>query len=141
MAIAGAVALLLLLIPISYQASPEWSVTVVDQIGHPLQGMLVRLDYENYSVENTSHEQDLYTDANGRVIFPAHREAASTLSRCYYTSHSAMALAHASFGPIAYINVFGNGRQGSATSDGVIYIWNVYPRSVCSTIMAKPLKQ
>ena len=127
---------LLLLVPVPYLASPRWSVTVVEENGNPLQGMLFRLDYENYSVENISHEQDLYTDTNGRATFPAHREAASVLSRCYYTVRSATALAHASFGPSAYVNVFGHGREGSATSNGVIYFWNGHPESVTSTIVA-----
>ena len=65
------IVLLALLIPIPYLASPQWTIVVTDERGHPLQGLLLRLSYENYSVEDTDHEMDLYTDSAGRVIFPA----------------------------------------------------------------------
>lgn len=111
LSIAAAVFVIVLLIPIPYLASPDWTVRVTDEAGHPLAGILVRLSYENYSVENTSHEVDVNTDANGLATFSAKKNSASLLSRCYYTVHSAMALAHASFGPSAYVLVFGNGRE------------------------------
>lgn len=131
----------ILLVPIPYLASPEWSVTVTDEAGHPLSGMLVRLNYENYSVENNGHEIDLYTNASGRVAFPARRRFALTLSRCYYTALSASALAHASFGPSAYVDAFGPGLEGSAMSNGAIYFWKGDPDKVNTTIISKPIRQ
>lgn len=125
------------LFPIPYLASPEWTVTVVDESGKPLQGMLVRLDYENYSVENTSHTQDLTTDSAGKVTFPEHRLAATTLSRAYYTTRDLTALAHAGFGSNAYVNAFGQGLQGEAESNGVTTFWTGHPAHMESTIIAK----
>ena len=129
----------LLLIPIPYLASPEWSVTVVDEVGNPISGVVVRLNYENYSIENYSHEQDLVTDANGHVTFPAHRSSASMLRRCYFTAKSALALAHASFGPQAYVNASGKGREGSVISNGVITNWTGHPDRINSRIVATPI--
>jgi hypothetical protein len=137
--IGAAVLVAISLIPIPYLASPEWTVTVTDETGHSLPGMLVRLSYENYSVENSDHGIDLTTDAGGRVVFPAQKRTALIMSRCYYTTMSAMALAHASFGPSAYVLVFGGGREGSVnSSDGSVYFWTGHPDRVTSTIVARP---
>ena len=68
----------LLMLPIPYLASPEWTVLVTDEAGHPLQGMLVRLDYENYSTESNSHEVDLTTDSNERTTFSAKHGVCTT---------------------------------------------------------------
>ena len=136
---AVAAVLILLLIPIPYLASPQWTVIVTDEAGHPLEGMLVRLDYENYSVENTSHELEGHTDASGRTVFPPKRRIVPMISRCYFTIVSAMALAHASFGPSAYVLVFGQGREGSVNSaDGSVYFWDGHPDRVTSTVVARP---
>ena len=136
--IGAAVLVVVSLTPIPYLASPEWTVTVTDESGKPLDGMLVRISYENYSVENDDHGIDLYTSGNGRVVFPAQRRTANLISRCYYTTLSAMALAHASFGPSAFVNVFGEGREGEAVENGVVYFWNGKPDRISSTIIAKP---
>jgi len=128
------------LFPIPHLASPEWTVTVVDEAGKPLQAMTVQLNYENFSVEETSHEQALTTDATGTVTFPPHRLAATTRARVYYTARSATALAHASFRPNAYMNAFGNGREGSAKTGGVITFWTGHPDHMESTIVAKRQK-
>jgi len=129
----------LLMLPIPYLASPEWTVLVTDEAGHPLQGMLVRLEYENYSTESNSHEVDLTTDSNGRTTFSANMGFAPLLSRLFYTARSAAALAHASFGPTAYVLVFGDGREGSINSDGgTVYFWNGKPKRLASTVIARP---
>ena len=119
--IAGAV-LAAMLIPIPYQASPEWTVTVTDEAGRPLSGMQVSLSYENYATESTSHEINLITGDDGRVNFPANMGFAPLLSRCYFTARSASAVAHASFGSSAFVTVFGDNREGSVNSaDGSVY--------------------
>jgi len=133
----GAV-LILLLIPIPYLASPKWTVTVTDEAGHPLQGMVVRLDYENCSVENSSHELEQLTDASGRAVFPPQTRIALMMSRCYFTTLSAMALAHASFGPSGYVLVIGKNREGSVNSaDGSVFFWKGQPDRVTSTVVAR----
>jgi hypothetical protein len=114
--ISAAVVLALTFIPVPYLASPEWSILVVDENGNPLPGMLVRLEYQNFSVEQDAHEEDRTTDEHGQATFPSHKLSASILRRCYYTVKSALALAHASFGPNAYVLAFGDHLEGDATS-------------------------
>jgi len=133
-------ALSLLLIPVPYLACPQWTVTVTDEAGRPLSGMLVRLNYENYSVENISHEVDFYTGEKGQVAFPSERRFASLLRRCWFTTLSAAAFVHASFGPTAYVNAFGMGREGSAVSDGLVYVWKGHPDRLNTTIIATVIK-
>src|SRR5450432_2023982 len=55
--------------PTTTAQSPMWDVWVLDQSGQPLQGMTVRLTYQNYSAESGSHSEDLQTDASGHVLF------------------------------------------------------------------------
>lgn len=130
--------LLVLLIPIPYLASPEWTIVVRDEAGHPLEGMLLRLSYQNYSVEGADHESELYTDPDGTATFPAHRSSAPLLRRCYYTVRTAMTLTHASFGPSAYVLVFGQGREGSInTPEGTVYFWTGKPDRISSTVVAR----
>lgn len=130
--------LALTLIPIPYLASPEWSVLVVDESGNPIPGILVRLEYQNYSVERGGHEEDRTTDEHGRATFPSHKSSASTLRRCYYSAQSAMALAHASFGPNAYVLAFGDHLEGDATTGGFITFWTGHPDRMESQIIAHP---
>ena len=139
-AIVAAGILVATLIPIPYLASSEWSVMVVDEGGKPIQGLLVRLDYQDFSTERVSHEEDRNTDESGRATFAMHRSSASALRRCYYTALSATALAHASFGPSAYVNVFGDHFEGSATNGRFVYFWTGHPDRVESRIIAHPMK-
>ena len=57
-----------MLLPISYMASPDWEVLVVDEQGKPLQGMTVRLSYRNYSAELLDHGIDGVPTARGSVL-------------------------------------------------------------------------
>src|SRR5262249_42874489 len=105
----SAILLVILLIPIPYLAAPEWNVRVTNEAGEPLPGMRVRLSYQNYSVENEDHVIERISDANGAVSFPAIKSSASTLRRIYFSTRSAMALAHGSFGPHVWVTTFGHG--------------------------------
>jgi len=119
----GAV-LILLLIPIPYLASLKWTVTVTDEAGHPLQGMVVRLDYENYSVENSSHGFEQLTSASGRAVFPRQTRIALMMTRCYFTPLSANGIRTCQLRPSAYVPVFGKDREGSVNSaDGSVFFW------------------
>ena len=51
--------------PTTTPESPEWEVWVVDQAGQPIEGMTVRMTYQNYSAEIESHPDDRTTDAKG----------------------------------------------------------------------------
>jgi hypothetical protein len=128
----------LALIPIPYLAAPQWSVHVVDEKGRQIEAMTVRLVWENYSVETTSHEQDLRTDRNGEVIFPSHRSSSSILRRSFYTMLSSMALAHASYGPHATVFAFDQVREGSAADGGMITDWAGKPAEMRSEIVVQP---
>lgn len=137
-AVAAALLLAILLVPIPYLAAPEWRVRVTDEAGAPLAGMRVRLSYQNYSVENEAHVIEQISDANGTASFPVVYSSASLLGRIYFTSRSAAALAHGSFGPHDWVTVFGQGRVGYADSNGSILNWTGKPEHVNSTIVAKP---
>lgn len=49
---------------------PEKRVLVMTKDMHPVQDALVRQSWQNYSLERVGHEEDLRTDAHGRVTFP-----------------------------------------------------------------------
>ena len=122
--------------PITSPATPHWEVWVVDENGHALQGMTVRLVWENYSAESESHEQDLRTDENGYVVFPARTFKASALRRLFGTIRAARAGVHASFGPHAYVFAFGRGLEGDAVAHGYITDWTGKPDEMQSRIVA-----
>jgi hypothetical protein len=94
--------------PWRYLASPEWEVQVIDPYGNPVPGISTRLVYENYSVENRSHEITLKTDERGQAIFSPQHERASAFQWVFFTASSAVAIAHASFGRSAFVLAFGD---------------------------------
>lgn len=61
---------LLLLFPFKVMVVPEQRVLVVTNNMHPVRDALVRQSWRNYSLEGEGHEEDLPTDAHGRVTFP-----------------------------------------------------------------------
>lgn len=113
---------------------------MVDETGQSLAGMTVRLTWENYSVENTGHEQDLESDQNGNVVFPPHRSSATLLRRVFYTVLSSTALAHASFGPHAFVFAFGEGREGDVVNGDIVVSWNGTPDQINSQVVALRVK-
>jgi hypothetical protein len=127
------------LIPIPYLAAPTWQVWVVDEAGVPIEGMTVRRVYQNYSTERQDHTEDQITDKRGYAAFPARRSSASTVRRCIFTSLSALALVHASFGPHSYVFAYGNGREGSAVSGQYVTDWTGWPEYMKSRITAELL--
>ena len=134
-----AVLVLACLIPQRYLASPDWKVKVFDLSGKPLQNVSVRLNFQNYSVEDTWHEEDQLTDAIGYVHFPERRGWTMLLLRAFYTLKSAQALAHASFGPHAYVFAFHDGLEGNVVTPlSYIYDWTGQPSHIESSITLKP---
>lgn len=123
--------------PVRYLAAPLWSVSVVNDDLRPMSAMNVRLIYQNYSVENSSHEITLITDRNGRVQFPAQYGRASLLNLLYYSGLSATAGVHASFGWHAGVFVFGDGYSGDAVNGLYIADWRGAPGFIHSTIVAR----
>ncbi|MGA7341402.1 MAG: hypothetical protein WBE72_08775 [Terracidiphilus sp.] len=139
--LAAAAALLALsFIPLPYLASPEWNVTVVDETGKPLQGMTVRMTWENYSVESTGHKEDLLTNGSGQVHFYKRLSWASAIQRCFFTLQSAAALAHASFGSHRTVFAIGKGREGNAVSGQYVTDWTGHPDYLESKIVATLIK-
>src|SRR6185503_5204200 len=58
------------LFPFKTTVVPETHVLVVTNDMHPIKDALVRQSWQNYSLEREGHEEDLPTDAHGRVTFP-----------------------------------------------------------------------
>jgi hypothetical protein len=126
------------LVPFASPHCPDWTVSVVDQQDQPIPGMTVRLSYQNYSIEDQSHEMDRITDQRGQVTFPAQTIHASLLRRCYYTVLSARAGVHASFGPSAYAFAFDKGMEGSDVDPkpGILAVsWSGTPGQMQSRIV------
>jgi hypothetical protein len=117
---------------------PTWGVQVVDDSGHPLQGMTVRLSYKNYSGESESHHEDLQTDAKGYVLFHQKSLRAPGVRRALAIVGSATGGVHASFGPHAWVWTFGKGLEGIAVNDGHVTDWTGSPSQMTSKIVAKP---
>ena len=123
-------------VPISYLGAPIWVVLVVDERGQPLEGITVRLTYQNYSAEPMDHRQDLITDSRGLVEFPSHAGSCSIAQYVWYTILAARAGIHASFGRHASVFAFGQGREGSAVDNGVLTDWTGSPGQMESWITA-----
>ena len=139
--LAGTATILVLAIvlfwPIPYAAAPKWEVWVVDEVGAPLEGMAVRLYYQNYSAETTGSEMDAVTDSQGHAQFSMQLASASAARYIVYSCRSAMAGVHASFGRHAGVFAYGQGRDGSATTGEAITDWTGSPEEIQSRIVAR----
>lgn len=130
---------MLLLWPIPYTAAPAWEVWVEDEAGRPLEGMKVRLSYQNYSAESKGHELNAITDGNGHVYFPTQMASASIARYAVYSAWSATTGIHASFGRHASVFTFGQGRDGSPAADNAVTDWTGAPPEMKSRIVARRL--
>jgi hypothetical protein len=92
-------------IPFETSVVPLWKIKVVDSSGNPLGGIGVRQVWQDYSTESSSHEQDLITDSNGYVIFPARSVKAGLLRRLVYPIINLLSGAHASWGASSWVIV------------------------------------
>jgi hypothetical protein len=128
------VAIIVLLWPIRYLASPQWDVVTVNRDGSTYGGVNVRLVYVNYSVETNSHEVTLRSDSNGHVFFPAIYDSASLLARGFYMASAATDGIHASFGRHAHVFAFGTGVV-ETVGDGTD--WQGSPAAMQSKIVVR----
>ncbi len=106
----AAVILVAAFIPLPQTVAPAWTITTLDAARRPLTGVTVREVWQQYSLDDSSHEEDRFTDANGKVQFPR---------RMYWTSFGGRFLGcvrqvgsggvHASCGPHSYLVAFGHG--------------------------------
>ena len=93
------VVMLLLLYPFKTTVVPEQPVLFVTDDMHPIRGALIRESRQNYSLEREGHEEDLPTDAHGRVTFPIRTMRAPLVLRALGPLASVAGQGvHASFG-------------------------------------------
>src|SRR6478672_4758177 len=71
----------LILFPFKKTVVPSTRVLVVTRDMHPVKDALVRQTWQDYSLEKTGHEEDLRTDFQGRVTFPARTVRANLVWR------------------------------------------------------------
>jgi hypothetical protein len=102
-------------------------VCVVNPSNYPVSGILVRESYQNYSAESEGYEENMYTNAQGCVHFPAKRTRASALRRAAAILASATGGGHASFGPYSYVTAFSEGNRGDDIRGGYEYAWQGSP--------------
>jgi len=88
----------------------ERDVLVVTRAGNPIQGVLVRQSWKNYSLESSGHEEDKLTGEDGRVSFPPRTLRANFLLRAIRPIANLLGQGvHASFGVHTDIIVLGDG--------------------------------
>ncbi|MEA2205183.1 MAG: hypothetical protein QOE77_1959 [Blastocatellia bacterium] len=114
--VAAAVVLaVVLLYPFERKLVPETHVLVVTNDMHPVRNALVRQIWQDYSLERYGHEEDLPTDANGRVTFPTRTIRAPLLVRLLGPVMSIAGQGvHASFGLQTDMFIF---QKGTASTD------------------------
>ena len=94
-----------MLFPFPKTLVPAQQVLVTTKNMHPISGALVRQIWRDYSLEFDGHEEDLATNAQGRVIFPPRKIMAPLIWRLVgpLTSIAGQGV-HASFG--VHIDMF-----------------------------------
>src|SRR5947209_4423183 len=108
--ILAAVALASTFIPLPRIVAPDWTITTLDPARRPLIGITVREVWQQYSVEDSSHEEDRLTDINGEVNFPRRTYWTSIGGRFFgCTRQIISAGVHASCGPHSFLVAFGKG--------------------------------
>jgi hypothetical protein len=105
----------ILVYPFESTTVPERKIRALDEAGNAAEGVLVRQHWQNYSVESSGHEQDLITDFNGYVSFPARLVRASLIQRTIRSIVNLGAFSHASYGPNARVVAWGESTQGSVS--------------------------
>jgi hypothetical protein len=98
------------LYPFKSTIVPSRNVLVVTEDWDPIQGVLVRQSWQNYSLEARGHEEDKLTDDNGRVSFPRRAVRANLLWRAFRLIANIMGQGvHASFGVHTDVIALGEG--------------------------------
>jgi hypothetical protein len=109
---------ILLLYPFKTTVVPEKRVLVATNDMHPVRDALVRQIWQNYSLEREGHEEDLPTDAQGRVTFPARTIRAPLVWRLLGPLASIAGQGvHASFG--VHTNMFPLPNSGTEVSSEI----------------------
>jgi len=107
-----AVVAVLMLYPFKTTVAPEQRVLVVTNDMHPVQGVIVRQSWQNYSLEREGHEEELLTDVNGRVTLPTRTIRANLLRRILgpFISIAGQGV-HASFGSKTWVILVTSGEK------------------------------
>jgi hypothetical protein len=98
------------LFPVREIVAPDWTITTLDAAHRPLTGITVRESWQEYSLEDSSHEEDGLTDIRGEVHFPRRTEWTSIAGRPLGCARQISRTGvHASCGPHSYLVAFGKG--------------------------------
>jgi hypothetical protein len=98
------VLLLVIFYPFQIRIAPDWVVRVTDENGHPLAQVEVTESWQEYSLENVSHEENKSTPSDGIVYFQPRTIRASINSRVWGCVENFLDLGvHASCGPFAHL--------------------------------------
>jgi hypothetical protein len=82
---------------IPYLDAPDWEIAVVDRYQHPIPGVQIREEAEDYSCEAEDHEVTLTSDQNGKVHFPPIYIHRNPLHCLLDVASESMAFVHGSF--------------------------------------------
>lgn len=97
-------------IPLPQIVAPDWTITTLDAGRRPLTGITVREVWQQYSLEDSSHEEDRLTDIRGVAHFPRRTEWTSIAGRLFGCAQQISSTGvHASCGPHSYLVAFGKG--------------------------------
>jgi hypothetical protein len=108
--VAAAIVLARVLFPLPQIVAPDWTITTLDASRRPLAGITIREVWQQYSLEESSHEEDRLTDNRGEVHFPRRTQWTSIGGRLFGCARQiAGAGVHASCGPNSYLVAFGKG--------------------------------
>jgi hypothetical protein len=108
--VAAAIVLASVFIPVPQIVAPDWTITTLDAARKPLRGITVREVWQQYSLEDSSHEEDRLTDIRGEAHFPRRTEWTSVAGRLFGCARQISGTGvHASCGPHSYLVAFGNG--------------------------------
>jgi hypothetical protein len=102
-----------LLYPVKSTVVPEQNVLVVAEDWRPIEGARVRQSWQHYSIEADGHEEDMFTDKNGRVSFPRRTIRANLAWRIVRPVVNILTQGiHASFGVHTNTSELGGGLEG-----------------------------
>ena len=105
---------IVVLCPFPTTVVPARRILVVNEESKPIRGVIVRQIWQNYSIEFNSHEQDLVTNEQGRVLCPTRRVWTGLLPRVILPLLNLIGQGvHASFGVREDILILGNGNDAA----------------------------
>jgi hypothetical protein len=115
-------------IPLPRTVAPDWTITTLDAARRPLTGITVREVWQQYSVEDSDHEEDRLTDIKGEVHFPRRIYWTSIADRFFGCVRQIISTGvHASCGPHSYLVAFGKGVDtldwADSAQEGTTMLW------------------